>query len=115
MNRNLENDKRNAETFCHLWRGQGHAFASALRFVSCAPALEASRPFSVPSLTTLRFVVSVLPAQLRSSLDLGAIRSSASLAGSFFPALLGDLLLSLQTPLRFPCVDKASPDLSREN
>lgn len=57
MKRNLENEKKNAETFCHLWRGQGHAFASALRLVSCAPALEASRPFSVPSLTTLRYVV----------------------------------------------------------
>lgn len=60
--------------------------------------------------------VSTLPAQLLEQSEAGCRPFlSAFLAVSVFLVLLGDLLLSLQTPLRFPLVDQASPDLCREN
>lgn len=62
------------------------------------------------------FVVSTLPAQLLEPSEAGCSPFlSAFLAVPVFLVLLGDLLLSLQTPLRFPLVDQASPDLCREN
>lgn len=63
-----------------------------------------------------RFFVSTLPAQLLEPSEAGCSPfPSAFLAVPVFLVLLGDLLLSLQTPLRFPLVDQASPDLCREN
>lgn len=79
-----------------LWRCEASAFPS-LSALSCR-------------------AVSTLPAQLLEPSEAGCSPfPSAFLAVPVFLVLLGDLLLSLQTPLRFPLVDQASPDLCREN
>lgn len=60
----------------------------------------------------IRYIVSTV---LQGSLSRGAVHSSGFLAVSHFLLVPGDFLLSLQTPLKFPLEDRASPDLSGEN